>query len=741
MDNIDLTQLLDAIDSSDSINIDTSFEYAKVCSIALASGAPTAYADAERIVIHMLNKWCSIPEETKPIWGDIAESVGFYPYIQRDASMTDNSTLSEEMRRIYHRSKYLPNVYMHREQKELSDMIFSGQNIIVSAPTSFGKSLLIEEVVASNKFKNIVIIQPTLALLDETRRKLQKYNETYKIVVRTTQEPSETKSNIFLFTAERVCEYAHFSRVDFLVIDEFYKLSGNRDDERSSALNNAFYKLLKLYKPQFYLLGPNIDKISEGFAEKYNAVFYKSKYSLVDSNVVDLYNSTTKESVKDREIRLFELLVSLSQEQTIIYCSSPDRVRSLSKRFCSYLLETTEQMAISDLPIIEWISNNISARWSINNILKYGIGIHDAALPKHITTTIIDYFNDNRLKYLFCTSTIIEGVNTSAKNIIYYDAKKGKDIPIDYFDYSNIKGRAGRMMEHYIGRIFNFNLPPEREEINVDIPFFQQTPVKDEVLIQLDELDVNDRHAQQYIDLQNIPDNVKDIIKKNGLSVKGQLRILEQLRADIEDNQQYICWDGTKPKKLQLDYVLRLAWDNLLSESESRSISFKQLSYLTHSYGAWEKPAKTLIDEHTAYLIGEYHNTHPGVDVPENLLVQFEDTSIKLILQVVRHWFEYKVPKFLTTINSLQELVCLEMGITPGNYTQFASIIENDFIPNHLTTLAEYGIPHTAIKKISRFIPSDTNDEDLIPYIKQHSLHKSESLMTYEQNKIEGLYS
>lgn len=450
MDNIDLTQLLDAIDSSDSINIDTSFEYAKVCSIALASGDPTEYADAERIVIHMLNKWCSIPEETKPIWGDIAESVGFYPYIQRDASMTDNSTLSEEMRRIYHRSKYLPNVYMHREQKELSDMIFSDQNIIVSAPTSFGKSLLIEEVVASNKFKNIVIIQPTLALLDETRRKLQKYSELYKIIVRATQEPSETKSNIFLFTAERVCEYMHFESIDFLVIDEFYKLSGNRDDERSSALNKAFYKLLKLYNPQFYLLGPNIDNISEGFAEKYNAVFYKSKYSLVDSNVVDLYNSPSKESVKDREIRLFELLASLSQEQTIIYCSSPDRVRSLSKRFCSYLLETSNQMAISDLPIIEWISNNISARWSINNILKYGIGIHDAALPKHITTTIIDYFNDNRLKYLFCTSTIIEGVNTSAKNIIYYDAKKGKDIPIDYFDYSNIKGRAGRMMEHYI---------------------------------------------------------------------------------------------------------------------------------------------------------------------------------------------------------------------------------------------------------------------------------------------------
>lgn len=740
MDNIDLTQLLDAIDSSDSINIDTSFEYAKVCSIALASGDPTEYADAERIVIHMLNKWCSIPEETKPIWGDIAESVGFYPYIQRDASMTDNSTLSEEMRRIYHRSKYLPNVYMHREQKELSDMIFSDQNIIVSAPTSFGKSLLIEEVVASNKFKNIVIIQPTLALLDETRRKLQKYSELYKIIVRTTQEPSETRSNIFLFTAERVCEYIHFGSVDFLVIDEFYKLSGNRDDERSSALNNAFYKLLKLCNPQFYLLGPNIDHISDGFAEKYNAVFYKSKYSLVDSNVVDLYNSTKKESVKDREIRLFELLVSLSQEQTIIYCSSPDRVRSLSKRFCSYLLETTKQEAISNLPIIEWISNNISARWSINNILKYGIGIHDAALPKHITTTIIDYFNDNKLKYLFCTSTIIEGVNTSAKNIIYYDAKKGKDIPIDYFDYSNIKGRAGRMMEHYIGRIFNFNLPPEREEINVDIPFFQQTPVKDEVLIQLDERDIKDRYAQQYIDIQNIPDNVKDIIKKNGLSVKGQLRIIDQIRADINTRRADICWSGTKPKKEQLDYALELAWNHLMSETESRGITLKQLSYLTHSYGAWETPIIKLIEENSAYLANNYLKKHPDVEIPEDILVQFEDTSIKFILQVVRHWFEYKVPKFLSTINSLQELVCTETGIKPGDYTQFASIIENDFIPNHLTILAEYGIPHTAILKIGQFIPTDINDEYLIPYIRSNKLHLTKSLLAYERNKLESLY-
>ncbi len=67
-----------------------------------------------------------------------------------------------------------------------------------------------------------MIIQPTLALLDETRRKLRGYKNDYKIVVRTSQKPSDEKGNLFLLTAERVMEYPYFPQIDFFVIDEFY---------------------------------------------------------------------------------------------------------------------------------------------------------------------------------------------------------------------------------------------------------------------------------------------------------------------------------------------------------------------------------------------------------------------------------------------------------------------------------------------------------------------------------------
>jgi len=119
---------------------------------------------------------------------------------------------------------------------------------------------------------------------------------------------------------------------------------------------------------------------------------------------------------------------------------------------------------------------------------------------------IIKYFNDNILNYLFCTTTIIEGVNTTAKNVIY-------------FDYCNIKGRAGRMMIHLIGKIYNFNQPPKKEQIIIDIPFFEQNPISDEVMINLYPSEVRYPNSKQNKYIGNIPDDLKNVIKHNSVIV------------------------------------------------------------------------------------------------------------------------------------------------------------------------------------------------------------------------------
>lgn len=725
-----IQEIIEDLETSEALSFDKSFEYAQNCSILLKSNEE----EGRKIVINALNNWDKINERTHDIWVDLVESSGFYPYLQKNNSILKLNNLPGEIRKELHISYHLPFTYFHDEQFELLKLLISEKNVIVSAPTSFGKSLLFVEIIASKRYRNLIIIQPTLALLDETRIKLIKYKNIYKLIVRTTQEPSSEKGNVFLFTAERVNEYKLFPPIDFLVVDEFYKLSGKRDDERSSSLNNAFHYILKTFSPKFYLLGPNIDDISDGFAETYNAVFFKSNYSLVDSRQIDTYKKYNgKFGIKGEKARfkeevLFDLLLELVEEQTIIYCSSPTRVRNLSKKFTNYLINLNLKETQEDYPLITWIEEYVTKDWSVLNNLIYNIGIHDGALQKHITTSIIDYFNNGQLKYLFCTSTIIEGVNTSAKNIIYFDAKKGpKDI--DFFDYSNIKGRAGRMMVHFVGKIYNFNPPPEREQIVIDIPFFQQNPIKDEVLIQLDKEEVLNRESEQYKSIEEIPTIEREIIKSNGVNVHGQKSIFDILRKDIASKYELICWN--RPNYQQLGYIIGLAWDNLIIKGESiQPMTKKMLINNIFNYS---------LHQNIYYLVRSNYEFHrklkKNIKISDSNLL---DKAIQETFQTMKHWFQYKVPKWLSVINEIQRFVCAENGLRAGNYILYANRIENDFLRENLAILAEYGIPSSAIRKLEKQIPEDLDQDDVLDYIRDKRLNESKDLLEYEKNKLDN---
>ena len=724
-----MIKVLNQIDSCEKITCDESFRIAKLCSKLLRN--QKTELDGRRVIIHILDNWDKVCEDTKEIWSDLIEVAGFYPYISKEESIQVKST-SAKIRTEFYRSSNLDGKYLHEEQKNILDIIKSGRNLIVSAPTSFGKSLLIEEIISSKKYNNIVIIQPTLALLDETRIKLKKYQNHYKIIVRTNQKQAIDKGNIFLLTAERVMEYKDLPKIDSFILDEFYKISARRDDERSDALNNSINLLLNKHKSKFYLLGPNIDGISPGFAERYNADFYKTNYSLVDTNSIDYYTKykdsygVRGKKKEFKEQKLFELLYKLKDEQSIIYCSSPARVRYLSVKFKEYLKDRNVSEGGNQISLIEWIEQNVNRNWSLIECLKYGIGIHDGALQKHITSSIIKYFNLGKLKYLFCTSTIIEGVNTSSKNVIYFDSTKGNNVKIDYFDYSNIKGRAGRMMVHYIGNIYNFNPEPPIENMIVDIPFFEQYPVSDEVLININYKDIRDKNSNQYKELESIPEDIKQLVRNNGVSIKGQIEVLRILEKDIENKYNLVSWSGF-PTYEQLNYVLSLAWDNFIKMGETtKPMTIKKLIKVTFDYGN-DFNINRLVNENFSYLKSK-NNGKTNIELLDN--------AIQQSFQILKHWFQYKVPKWLSVINNLQEFICNKKDIKPGNYIFYANQIENEFIRDNLSVLYEYGVPSSAIRKLADKIPSDIDEDKVIEYIKNNELINKSDLISYEKEKL-----
>lgn len=736
--------IVNKLKSKEAISRDESFLLAQRVSERLIS--PTERDEALQIIIHVLDNWGNISQDTREIWGDLIESAGFYPYINKIGF--NSSDLGYGLRKETHYSRAL-NKYFHDGQKELAELIFSGKNVVASAPTSFGKSLLIEEIVASKKYNNIVIIQPTLALLDETRQKLSKYRDEYKIIVRTSQEYSAEKKNIFLLTAERILEYENLPTIDFLVLDEFYKLSNLRGDNRSNVLNNAFLKIMNNKNCQFYLLGPNIDKVSEDFLAKYNAIFYQTNYSLVSTETVNKFeNVTVRVGNKVEEEDLFKLLDEMD-EQTLIFCSSPATARKLAFSYCKHL-ESKNDNEFSKLPLIEWIDSNISWGWSLTKCLSLKIGVHDGAMPKHITTSTIRYFNEKRLMYLFCTNTIIEGVNTSAKNVVFYDNYIGKR-QVDYFDYANIRGRAGRLMEHFVGRIINLKKPPEKERVDVDIPLIDQNPIDSEVLVNLDEdrvKDIND-NKKRYNEFKSLDGELQSILKRNAVSIEGQINILNQLEKDIVTPSGYALIYWNQPDRYlhkHINYILDLCWENLSTQSERQSFGQKDWvrnKIVSVCYG--NSIGQMIENDINYYLkdlaqkknfayssIGEIYKAFP-----EESQIKI-DNVIEKLFAFQKNWQQYRAPKWLNVVDSLQKYVCKKHGKISGDYSYVAEMVENSFIQPSLRILLEYGIPQNAVEIVQRVLGGAKlnletfSEDDLFEYIKNNISVFEKVLKKYE---------
>jgi len=722
---------IEFISNTSKIGYEESFELSKYCSMLLADAEGEDLG--RELVIRIKDAWHKIPKETKPIWNDLTEAAGLYPYVQ-----SKKIGLSASIRYEFHRSPYLEGVYLHEEQQILSSELLSKKSVVVSAPTSFGKSLLIEEVIASKIYKNIVIIQPTLALLDETRKKLLKYKNSYKIIVSTNQEPEQNKGNLFLFTGERVVEYPKFPTIDFFVIDEFYKLSLDRDDDRSIALNQAFNKLLKLTN-KFYLLGPMIKSIPLSFTQKFDLKWFPTQFATVavdEKNVEILGAYKIREKKEKKKQSLFELL-SKTKEQTLIYCASPNRATELCLEFVEYLKisdisipeNVTENKNMSD-----WITENINRKWALIKSLNSGIAFHHGALPRHLGSSIVDAFNQGSVRWLFCTSTLIEGVNTSAKNVVLFDKEKGTK-PIDFFDYKNIAGRSGRMKQHYIGNVFRFEKQPAQMDLFVDIPLFNHENAPLEILISLDKKDIDISAKSRLHEFESLPEDLQELIKTNaGISIKGQLAIIDKIEKDLKYYNSLLKWRSFPPNFDSLSSIIELCWDTLTSPSDKffvdsiGRLSARWLASFTFSY----INIKSLNG-----VINQYINDNFWKERIPNNQNRINIASFT-ILRITRHFFDYKLPKWLSVVSNIQKYVFSKNNLPYGDYTFLASNLEHGFLPPNLAALMEYDIPISAINKLKNILSQDKTPEILIRNLNRLSDEQlmKRNLIPYEINKI-----
>ncbi len=351
-----------------------------------------------------------------PLVNHLVRESGLFPYL-------DPETASWQDRFAYESFKVnigqdIP-VTLHSEQSLVLKHLLDGTNLAVSAPTSFGKSLIIDAYIAIRKPTNVLILVPTIALTDETRRRLHgKFSAQYKIV--TTAEVELGERNILIFPQERAIHYCDkLKSLDLLVVDEFYKASQDFDPERSPALLKAMMKLGAIAAQRYYL-APNISRLNENPFTK-DMLFLPLDFNTVFLEKHEMFKDIKKDVQKKGEA-LVEIL-GRKRTKSLVYAGSYSNVTRVS----NLLLEKKAELGIALLSrFSNWLAKNYDPNWILTMLVKRGVGIHTGQLHRSLSQIQVKLFEEEEgLETLVSTSSIIEGVNTSAENVIVWSNKNG----------------------------------------------------------------------------------------------------------------------------------------------------------------------------------------------------------------------------------------------------------------------------------------------------------------------------
>lgn len=406
-----------------------------------------------------------------------------------------------------------PEICLHRYQRDVLNLYepTKSNRYFLSATTSFGKTYLVYEIIRKMNYDNVLLIFPTLALLSENLNKIftDKYNwlrERYKIHTLSDIFSSEEHGNLMIYTPERYLSFLDKNRIinfSFVFIDEAYKIDNEylqdgeeKENERDVAYRIAAYFALKNNSVDCLFAGPylNIDNKTNSsfstFLKEYNIaplnynkyeIVSKTEFNVETKKYVNLDNQIISLASKKKYERVTDLVRQLCEhnESTIIYCNSKTSVEKCAKEFIDFwgYDESIEQSCSFFLNHMNSLFKGNGKDWIVTKAIKAGIGVHHGFVPKYIQNEIIRLFNKGILKIIIATTTITEGVNTNAKNIVVLSHKKGNKL-LKKFDAQNIEGRAGRFLNHYSGRIFiidkKFSDILEKEDDTINHKYFDK---------------------------------------------------------------------------------------------------------------------------------------------------------------------------------------------------------------------------------------------------------------------------
>lgn len=372
-----------------------------------------------------------------------------------------------------------------------------GKNISFSAPTSAGKSFVVHNYIIYRLLHSdeycVVYIVPTKSLLTEIQEslfhKLNQFGVNSKEVMvfnsasqNNIEQIKQIKKKVLVLTQERLQQILSRDidlKVDLLVVDEAQKVN---DENRGIIIEDAVQDLLARSKNvQKIFISPNVgnpEKFKEIFNIEDEVLSIKTTKTPVGQNIflVNFSNREVNIALKSSELKeLIDLQkIPISKKirndaiyprkiwvannllrgngHTLIYCNKPSECRKVAEGIS---LESSQTQNLDELQdSIEFLKSHVHEYYYLIDHLKKGVGYHYGKMPQFVRFTVKELFDKKLIDFLCCTSTLLEGVNLPAKNIILNKPKSGLRHKMDNASILNLAGRAGRLAKDYYGNIY-----------------------------------------------------------------------------------------------------------------------------------------------------------------------------------------------------------------------------------------------------------------------------------------------
>lgn len=359
--------------------------------------------------------------------------------------------------------------------------LLKGKNLVVTAPTASGKTLIGElaMVKAIDNGMVAVYLTPLKALANE---KYREFRELDKIGVRVgiTTGDYDRKGeelsdyNLIVATYERFdsllrLKPSWISRVGCVVVDELHLLM---DPERGPVIEMIIARLLK---QNVHLVGLSATIGNPEILAKWirgeiivsdwrPVKLVEGYYNRDRGEIVFMDGRVEKVTYRVGDSLLNIVLHNLSRDiQTLVFIHNRKKVEEYAEKTLDFINGSIQHLPFE---IIDRLSESPSRieRERLSKLLLKGVAFHHAGLSSVARSVVEEAFLKRAVKVVYATPTLALGVNLPARRVLVsvkrYDPSYGTYRFIPVFEYKQMAGRAGRPRFDQFGEAIVYDTDP-----------------------------------------------------------------------------------------------------------------------------------------------------------------------------------------------------------------------------------------------------------------------------------------